>query len=128
MKRAEALGGDVVLEDRGTYLHIYHRRSARDLEEAQQVLDAMDRAIGEWGHQDLLFDSRDSDLSSREVGDRVWAWLSQHSSLHRVATLVKSELLAQSINMGGISKRVRIRGFHEEAAAIEWLTTGKRSS
>ena len=61
-------------------------------------------------------------MTPKDVGARIWSWLSDHPELARVATLVNSEELADSINMGGVGNDVRIRSFHKEPAAVRWLT------
>ena len=120
--RREALDGEVVIERKPGYVRVWHRRSARDLDEAQVVLDAMDAALSEWELDRLLFDSREADVSPPDVGAAIWKWLSESENIARVATLLQSAELATKVNLGGIGNDVRIRAFHQEPAAVRWLT------
>ena len=112
----------MVLERGGGFLRAWHKRSARDLDEAQAVCEAIDRALRDWKMNKIVFDSRDADTSPKDVGDHIWNWLATHEGIAGVATLVESEALAIAINMGGVGKGVRIRAFHREEPAIRWLT------
>jgi len=122
MERREALGGDVLLERAALYVRVWHGRSARDLDEVTEVLAAIDEAIAAWGATRILFDSRDSDEAPKEVADRIWTWLSNHTCVTRVATLVHSRERVRSIDMGSVGRGLRIRAFHSEGKAERWLT------
>jgi len=82
----------------------------------------MDDAMKEWSLNRLLFDSRDADETPKEVGALIWGWMTEHPTLERVATVVHSKELADSVNIRGVGKELRIRSFSASPAAIRWLT------
>ena len=114
------LDGDVTIEHRGDYLHVYHARSARDLAELDEVIKALEAALAETGVTLILFDSRDSDTTPDDVGARLWEWLHE-GPVSRVATLIKSEMLQISVQLKGLAQNVRLRAFDDEQEALEWL-------
>jgi len=116
-----ALRGDVELRVSESYVRVWHRRSARDLAEVEEVIDAIEDALADALHRRLLLDSRDSDRTPEEVQTRLWAWLSQ-ANLDRVATLIRNEMLGVSVQMQGLSRAVKVRAFGSETKAIEWLS------
>ena len=115
------LGGECELRVLPKYLRVWHGRSASNLEELMEVLDAIDQALETHGVSRVMFDSRDADYSEGEVQSRMWAWLTGHPVLDRVATLVQSPRLAVSVGLTGMSKGVKIKAFHIESEAATWL-------
>ena len=67
MNRREALDGAVVMELKAGYVRVWHSRSAKDLAEADIVLEAMDAALRAWGTDRLLFDSREADATPPDI-------------------------------------------------------------
>jgi hypothetical protein len=120
--RRVALEGELILEQKPGYIRVWHKRSARNADEADAVLASLEAAMEEWRVRRLLFDSRDADETPSEVGERIWSWMSAHVELERVATLVRSPDLADSVNVRGIENAFHIRSFHKEPAAVRWLT------
>jgi hypothetical protein len=119
-KPVEVLAGQVKIHTEPTHVFVWHGRAAKDLDELRLVLDAIDRALAESGRRRLLFDSRDSDYTPPDVQKALWAWLDE-APLDRIATLVRSENLAVSVRMTGISMGIRIRAFHDATEAVRWL-------
>ena len=117
-----ALEGSLELVRKPGYVRVWHGRSARTLEEADAVLNEIDQAMDRWQTYRLMFDSRDADRTPADVGARIWSWLSDHPRIERVATLVQSGELADSVDLQGIGNDIRIRSFHAEPAAERWLT------
>jgi hypothetical protein len=119
--KSELLDGQASVESREGYVHVWHGRAARDVEEWEGLRVVVEGELPERGAR-LLFDSRDSDQTPSDVQAAIWNWLQTCSSLERVATLVQSSNLAVSVRMQGIAKGVRIRAFAEEDEAVGWLT------
>jgi hypothetical protein len=115
------LDGDLTITPMGGYLRIWHRRPARTRDELHQILSTIDRELASRKMTRLVFDSRESKYEAGDVQTDMWAWLTGHRELTRVATLVESELLATSVNMTGLSKGVKIKAFHDETAAVTWV-------
>ena len=121
MDPLELLDGDMLIEHAPGFLRVWHRRAARDVPELEAVLAAIDTALESNSLTRLMFDSRESEYQGGEVQTRMWDWLQSHPVLTHVATLVKSELLATSVNMTGVSKGLRIKAFHDLNSAADWL-------
>lgn len=115
------LDGDLTITPMGGYLRIWHRRPARTRDELHQILSTIDGELATRKMTRLVFDSRESKYEAGDVQTDMWAWLTSHPTLTRVATLVESELLATSVNMTGLSKGVKIKAFHDEATAVGWV-------
>ena len=109
------------IEISGGIVSCWHGRSAQSVAEVNQVLSSIDDALDESGISLLLFDSREADRTPEEVQGRIWSWLTNASNIRKVATVMKSEMLATSVRMTGIGKGVRIKAFHDEAEARTWL-------
>jgi hypothetical protein len=119
--RLVLLDGDLTISPMDGYLRIWHRRPARTREELRLILSTIDGELGAHGLTRLVFDSRESKYEAGDVQQDMWAWLTGHRELTRVATLVQSELLATSVNMTGLSKGVKIKAFHDEPTAVAWV-------
>lgn len=115
-----ALQGGVEIELAAGYVRVWHGRSARNVAEVEEVIACIDGALADARARRLLMDSRDSDRTPAEVQSRLWTWLEQ-AELQRVATLIRNEMLGVSVQMQGLSRRVKVRAFGSEAKAIEWL-------
>ena len=109
------------IETHDGYVKVWHDRPANDVPELDSILQSIDDALAAAQATRIVFDSRESEYRGGEVQSRMWDWLQGHPRLKRVATLVKSELLATSVNMTGVSKAVRIKAFANETQAVDWL-------
>lgn len=125
MSEQRLLDGDVTVRWTGTYVRVWHRKNASNLEELEVVLTGIEDGLraNESGY--LLFDSRDVEYTPGDVQQGIWDWLASHPTLVRVATLVESEALAVSVNMNGLGRRIPIRAFHDERSAAGWLASGR---
>ncbi len=115
------LDGDLRIDRVGRVVRVWHRRSAHNVSELEQVLALIEEELVAADTDRLLFDSRESAYTAGAVQTKMWTWLQESEHLSRVATLVNSPMLATSVNMSGLSKHIRIRGFHSEAEAMSWL-------
>lgn len=109
------------IETTGGVVSVWHARSARNLSEADAILEAIDAALKTTGIPYLLFDSRDADRTPPEIQERIWGWLTEHRSLRRVATVMHSKDLAQNVRETGVGRGIRIKTFADEDAARAWL-------
>ena len=109
------------VEARGGIVHVWHGRSAQNVEEGREVLRAIDRELRRTGIQMLLFDSRDSDRTPPEVQKLIWNWLSNHTGIRRVATVMESKDLAGNVRVTGVERGVRLKTFNDQAKAEAWL-------
>ncbi len=110
----------------GGVVKVWHARSARNDEEAEAILAAIDRALETSGIDLLMIDSRDADRTPPEVQARIWTWLTNSSRIRKVATLVQSAELATNVRATGVGHGVLIKAFHDEDEARRWLTTPER--
>lgn len=115
------LDGDVRIEPRDGYLFVWHRRAAENLAELEHILSELDVALEADDLTAIMFDSRQANYTEGEVQSRMWSWLEGHPRLRQVATLVESPRLAVSVQMTGMSRRVKIRAFHDESEGEAWL-------
>lgn len=111
------------IEPRPGYVFVWHRRAANDVAELDGVLARIDEVLAETGSTALMFDSRESEYRGGDVQDRMWAWIQGHPTVKRIATLVESHRLATSVNMTGLSMRVKIKAFHDALEADDWLVS-----
>ena len=112
------------MQIREGYVHVWHRRAANDIAELDDVLAQIDAALRASDCKALMFDSRESEYRGGDVQDRMWAWITGHPFVTRIATLVESERLATSVNMTGLTVGLKIRAFHAESGAETWLRAG----
>jgi len=115
------MDGDCELRVEAQFLRVWHGRSASSLDELLEVLDAIDATLASRSLTRVMFDSRDAEYTEGEVQSRMWAWLTEHLVLDRVATLVTSPRLAVSVGLTGMSRGVKIKAFHIESEAAAWL-------
>jgi hypothetical protein len=117
------LGEQLRIRPDGDVLCVWHGRSAKTVDEARGVLDAIDRALHMYALDLLLFDSRDADETPQEVQAVIWEWL-QRAKLKRMATLIRSDMKAVSLRMAALGKRLKIGTFADRDAALAWLRGG----
>ena len=109
------------VEARGGIVRIWYGRSARDPEEARAILSSIDATLNSTSISVLLIDSRDADVTPQNVQAVIWEWLTEHPSLRRVATVMRSVDLASNVRRIGRSRGIRIRTFPSVEEAEEWL-------
>lgn len=101
-------------------------RSIPDLGMARVALEQLDQALVSSGVRGIIFDTREMTPPSPEVNELYWNWVTAGKNHDRVAILVESEMRRIEGNMKALSKRVKLRSFHELEAAQKWLQASSR--
>jgi hypothetical protein len=105
----------------GGVVAVWHGRSAANVEEGATVLAAIDAALARSGVEVLMFDSRDADRTPPEVQAQIWDWLTRHTGIRKVATLMHSKDLAKMVRVNAVGNGVRLKTFDDEGQARRWL-------
>jgi hypothetical protein len=96
-------------------------RDIPDVEVAEVALAQIDAVLTSTKLRRLVFDTRELNSPSDAVNSMYWEWVIAGANHDRVALLVKSEMKRVEGNMRALSKRVRLRSFHDLTEAAAWL-------
>ena len=84
--------------------------------------EAIDRELEANGTRRVLIDARRANLSTREMSESMWAWVSKSPFFDRIAVVNQSTVLSVAASMKATAigtKRFKV--FQEFAAAARWL-------